>query len=224
MKLRPGILNLLSLEGKTACVTGAGSGIGFASACRLAAAGACVALLDIDARKGQAAASKIRKIHPEAKFYRCDVSLDASCEEVVSRILEDFGKIDILVNNAGIIKRQTLVETTEEDWDAVLGLNLKSVFLLSRRIIPVMEKGGGGSIVNIGSGWGLKGGPRAAAYCASKAGIVNLTRAMAIDHGPHNIRVNCVCPGDVLTDLLRKEAAQLNVAFRAFKKEAARRP
>jgi NAD(P)-dependent dehydrogenase (short-subunit alcohol dehydrogenase family) len=96
--------------------------------------------------------------------------------------------------------------------------------MLSREVVPHMSRGGGGSIINIGSGWALKGGPRAASYCAAKGGTVNLTRAMAIDHGKDNIRVNCVCPGDVDTPMLRSECAQLGEDAQAFMKEAANRP
>jgi NAD(P)-dependent dehydrogenase (short-subunit alcohol dehydrogenase family) len=106
----------------------------------------------------------------------------------------------------------------------VLNVNLKSVFLLSQNIIPFMKKSGGGSIINTGSGWGLKGGPKAAAYCAAKGGVVNLTRAMAIDFGKDNIRVNCICPGDVETPLLYGEAVQLGREISEFMKEAADRP
>jgi NAD(P)-dependent dehydrogenase (short-subunit alcohol dehydrogenase family) len=106
----------------------------------------------------------------------------------------------------------------------VLDVTLKSVYLLSREAVPHMIRGGGGSIVNIGSGWSLKAGPRAAAYCAAKAGVLNLTRAMAIDHGKQNIRVNCVCPGDVDTPMLRSECEQLGENAKIFMSEAANRP
>jgi NAD(P)-dependent dehydrogenase (short-subunit alcohol dehydrogenase family) len=101
---------------------------------------------------------------------------------------------------------------------------LKGTFLLARRVIPVMADAGGGSIINMGSGWALKGGPDAVSYCAAKGGILNMTRAMAIDHGPQGIRVNCVCPGDVDTPLLRSECAQLGLNEATFMVEAARRP
>ncbi len=111
-------------------------------------------------------------------------------------VYEKFRRIDILFNNAGVTFRKTVVELEEREWDLVIDVGLKGTYLLSKYVIPIMEKGGGGSIVNTGSGWGgLKGGDKAAAYCAVKGGIVNLTRAMAIDHGPQNIRVNSVNPG-----------------------------
>ena len=218
------ILRQISLKEKIAIVTGAVSGIGFGIAKRLAEAGANVALLDINDEKGREAEEEIRKIGVKAKFYRCDVTSSFQCKETVEKVFRDFGRIDILVNNAGVIVRKEVVETSEKEWDFVLGVNLKGVYLVSRYVIPYMAKTGGGSIINIGSGWGLKGGPKAAAYCASKGGVVNLTRAMAIDHGRQGIRVNCVCPGDVDTPLLRSEAAQLGVNLDEFLKEAADRP
>jgi len=118
------------------------------------------------------------------------------------------GGIDILFNNAGVTVRKTVKDLTEREWDFVLDVGLKGTFLFSKHVIPVMEKRGGGSIINAGSGWGLKGGDMAAAYCAVKGGIVNLTRAMAIDHGKSNIRVNSINPGDTDTDMLRDEGRQ----------------
>jgi len=134
------------------------------------------------------------------------------------------GKIDILCNNAGVVIRKSVVDLREEEWDAALDVTLKGVYRLSREVIPHMIRNGGGTIINTGSGWSLKGGPQAASYCAAKGGVLNLTRAMAIDHGPHNIRINCICPGDIDTPMLHSECAQLGQEPSAFLKEAARRP
>ncbi len=112
----------------------------------------------------------------------------------------------------------------EKEWNAVLDVTLSGVYRLSREVIPHMIRNGGGNIVNTGSGWSLKGGPKAAAYCAAKAGVLNLTRAMAIDHGADNIRVNCVCPGDIDTPMLASERRQLGQAPEQFMREAAERP
>jgi len=224
MNVRPEILEKISLEGKTAVVSGAASGIGLAVAHKLAGAGAGVALLDTDRKGGERARKDIEAAGARAEFYPCDVSRAAECRSTVARVVRDFRGLDVLVNCAGIIRRKTVVDMEEEEWDRVLEVNLKSVYLLCREAIPVMARRGGGSIVNIGSGWGLKGGEKAAAYCAAKAGVVNLTRAMAIDHGNRNIRVNCVCPGDVDTPLLRGEAAELGREVREFLREAADRP
>jgi len=224
VNMNPKASEILSLEGKVAIITGAASGIGLASAKLLAKAGAGVALLDVDATKGKKAKQEIEKIGRKAKFYRCDVTSNSDCKKTTEDVYQKFGKIDILVNNAGVTRRKDVVELNEEEWDLVLNVNLKAIYLLSRHVIPHMIEDGGGSIINIGSGWGLKGGPQAAAYCAAKGGVVNLTRAMAIDHGKQNIRVNCVCPGDVDTPLLHEEAAQLGEDETEFLKKAADRP
>src|SRR4029077_18816704 len=129
-----------------------------------------------------------------------------------------------LFNNAGIIRRASVVELSEANWDRVMAVNAKSMFLMSRLVVPVMAKAGGGSIINMASGWGLSGGPRAAVYCASKGAVVLLTKAMAVDHGPQNIRVNCICPGDTDTGMLRHEARQLGETEKRFLADAARRP
>ncbi len=216
--------HLLSLEGKVAIVTGAASGIGRGISSRLAEIGAFVALLDIDDVRGRESAAEIKAHGGAATFLNCDVRSAAECRRAVVSVIEKSGKIDILCNCAGIAIRKDIVELTEDEWDLALDVTLKGIYLLSREVVPHMIRSGGGSIVNIGSGWSLKGGPRAAAYCAAKGGVVNLTRAMAIDHGRHNIRVNCVCPGDVETPMLRSECAQLGEDLTAFMREAANRP
>jgi len=241
---------LLSLEGKIALVTGAGSGIGRGICLQLAEMGACVAALDINESKARETVSQIEAAnsakttaHLTAKSakgarrsqrgaasgagaiaLRCDVRLAADCRGAMAAIIKTWGRIDILCNCAGIAIRKDVVDLAEDEWDRVVDVTLKGIYLLSHEAIPHMIRGGGGSVINIGSGWGLKGGPRAAAYCAAKGGTVNLTRAMALDHGRNNIRVNCVCPGDVDTPMLRSECAQLEQNERAFMKEAADRP
>jgi NAD(P)-dependent dehydrogenase (short-subunit alcohol dehydrogenase family) len=130
----------------------------------------------------------------------------------------------MLVNGAGVIRRATVMEISEDDWDWVMAVNVKSVYLLSRYVIPIMAAGGRGAIVNVSSGWGLVGGPQAVAYCAAKGAVVQMTRAMAIDHGKEGIRVNCVCPGDTDTPMLRSEAQQLGQEEGVFLQEAAERP
>jgi NAD(P)-dependent dehydrogenase (short-subunit alcohol dehydrogenase family) len=209
--------NLLSLNKKVAIITGGASGIGLSTAKLLADMGATVALVDINEKRGKIVAEDINKLGGKAKFFSCDVTKDDECKKTV--------KIDILFNNAGVIVRKNIIDLHENEWDLVINVSLKAIFLLSRYVIPIMiEQGNGGSIVNTGSGWGLKGGPNAVAYCAAKGGVVNMTRAMAIDHGKHSIRVNCVCPGDTDTDLLRNEAVQLGQNEDEFMKEAADRP
>ncbi len=224
MNIESKATELFSLDGKVAVITGAASGIGLATAKRLAEMGANVALVDINETKGEKAAEEIKSLGQKAVFFRCDVTSDSDCKKTTEEVYQVFGRIDILFNNAGVTKRKTIVELGEEEWDLVLNVNLKSIYLFSRHVIPFMVKDGGGSIINTGSGWGLKGGPNAAAYCAAKGGTVNLTRAMAIDHGRQGIRVNCVCPGDTDTELLHDEAAQLGVDDAEFMKAAADRP
>jgi NAD(P)-dependent dehydrogenase (short-subunit alcohol dehydrogenase family) len=215
---------LLSLQGKVAMVTGAASGIGRGIATRLAGMGAAVCVLDKNVEGGKETVAFIAQAGGEASFMACDVTFRADCREAVKQVIEAHGRIDILCNNAGITVRKDILELEENEWDAVLDVTLKSVYLLSREVIPHMIRQGGGSIINTGSGWSLKGGPKAAAYCAAKAGVLNLTRAMAIDYGKHNVRVNCVCPGDVDTLMLASECRQLGEAPEQFMKEAASRP
>ena len=218
------LIDLVSLEGRVALITGGASGIGLGVATRLAEAGAKVALLDIDDSRGLDAARELKESGLDVSYYHCDVTSDADCSLVAERISSDFGRIDVLFNNAGVAIRKNVLELEEEEWDLALDILLKGIYLLSRRVIPHMIDGGGGSIINNGSGWSFRGGPDAVSYCAAKGGVLNLTRAMAIDHGRHNIRVNCVCPGDVDTPLLRSECRQLGQDEDEFFREAADRP
>jgi NAD(P)-dependent dehydrogenase (short-subunit alcohol dehydrogenase family) len=209
------------LAGKVALITGGASGIGRATALLFAREGASVALADMNQEAGQRVVQEIGGL---VLFEHADLTKAADCQLVVDHTLREFGKIDILCNCAGIIRRASVVELSEEDWDRVMAVNVKSVFLLSRLVIPTMLKAGRGSIINIASGWGLAGGPRAAAYCASKGAVVLMTKAMAVDHGRQKIRVNCICPGDTDTDMLRNEARQLGESEDQFLTESARRP
>ncbi len=215
---------LLSLKGKVAMVTGAASGIGRGIALRLAEMGAFVAVLDIDEHKGCTTVAEVETAGGQSIFLKCDVRRGDDCRHAVDSVQKHAGKIDILCNCAGIAIRKDVVDLTEAEWDLALDVTLKGIYVLSHEVIPHMIRGGGGTIINIGSGWSLKGGPRAAAYCAAKGGTLNLTRAMAIDHGKHKIRVNCVCPGDIDTPMLASECAQLGEDRAAFMREAANRP
>jgi NAD(P)-dependent dehydrogenase (short-subunit alcohol dehydrogenase family) len=212
------------LDGKIALITGAASGIGRATALLFAREGAAVVLTDINESEGQIVAAAITQQGGRAICEAGDVTLAEDCQRVVQRAAREFGGVDILFNNAGIILRASVVELDETDWDRVMAVNVKSIFLMSREVIPVMAAAGGGSIINTASGWGLAAGPRAAVYCASKGAVVLLTKAMAIDHGVQKIRVNCICPGDTDTAMLRKEAQQLGEPNDKFLAEAAKRP
>jgi NAD(P)-dependent dehydrogenase (short-subunit alcohol dehydrogenase family) len=217
-------LALLCLEGKAAVVTGGASGIGLGTAKLLAEMGACVAIVDINEASGKKAVEEIVQLGGDARFFPGDVRSDADCARVVAGTIKAFGKIDILFNNAGIIIRKNAADLTIDEWDRALDITLKGVYLMSHHVIPHMIENGGGSIINTGSGWSLKGGPKAVSYCAAKGGVLNLTRAMAIDHGKDNIRVNCVCPGDIDTPLLHSECIQLGEDIGTFMEEAADRP
>lgn len=212
------------LAGRVTIVTGGASGIGRATAELFAREGALVVLADVDRVLGEAVAWEIAAHGGRAIFERADVTKAADTQRLVARARQEFGALHVLVNSAGVMRRATVIELEEADWDRVLAVNVKSIFLLSKHAIPVMAASGGGSIINVASGWGLAGGPRAAAYCASKGAVVLLTKAMAIDHGPEKIRVNCVCPGDTDTPMLRSEAMQLQEPEAEFFTAAARRP
>ena len=212
------------LEGKRALITGGSSGIGSATARLFASEGALVAIADIDIGNGESLASTIAGEGGSAIFMQCDVSDSSQCRQAVENTVSEFGGLDILFNNAGIIQRATILDTDEEEWERVMAVNVKSIFLMSRYAIPVMLDSGGGVIVNSASGWGLVGGRSAASYCASKGAVVQLTRAMALDHGEQGIRVNCICPGDTDTPMLRKEAEQLDQQVSEFLVEADDRP
>jgi NAD(P)-dependent dehydrogenase (short-subunit alcohol dehydrogenase family) len=214
----------MQLRRKVAIITGGSSGIGRATALLFAEQGAAIGLADVNVGAGQRVASEINDRGGRAFFEPVDVTRAEDCQRLVERTIRDFGRIDILCNNAGIIRRSTVVELLENDWDRVMAVNVKSVYLVSREVIPHMQKAGGGSIVNTASGWGLVGGAKAAVYCASKGAVVLLTKAMAIDHGPENIRVNCICPGDTDTAMLREEAQLLGEENNRFLAQSAKRP
>jgi len=213
----------MQLAGKVAIVTGGASGIGRAAALLLAHEGAAVAIADVNREAGERVGEEIAAAGGRAFFEAADVTRASDCRRLVDRTLREFGRIDILFNNAGIIRRASVTELSEDDWDRVMAVNVKSIYLLSREVIPHMERQGAGVIVNTASGWGLAGGERAAVYCASKGAVVLLTKAMAIDHGP-KIRVNCICPGDTDTGMLRAEAEQLGESAENFLAGSSKRP
>ncbi|KRC47091.1 short-chain dehydrogenase [Leifsonia sp. Root227] len=214
----------MRLADKSAIVTGGAGGIGRATSLAFAAEGARVAVVDVAPGAAEKVAEEIRAAGGTAIALTADVSNEADIERVVADTVSEFGGVDVVFNNAGIIRRTTAVETTADEWDRVFGVNVKGIFLMCKHVVPVMAANGGGSIVNTGSGWGLKGGAQAISYCASKGAVVNMTRALAIDHGPQGIRVNSVNPGDVNTGMLRDEARQLGQEAGSFLAEAADRP
>ncbi len=214
----------MQLAGKVALITGGASGIGRATARLFAREGAAVVLADVNASAGQCVADEIVQSGGRAFFEPVDVAQAADCKRLIERTIREFDRIDILFNNAGIIRRATVLDLSEDDWDRVMAVNVKSIYLLSREVIPHIQKAGGGTIINTASGWGLAGGAKAAVYCASKGAVVLLTKAMAIDHGSQRIRVNCICPGDTDTNMLREEAQQLGEDQGRILAASAKRP
>lgn len=196
--------------GKVAIVTGAASGIGRATALAFAQKGASVALADIDRAQGEDALREAIARGGRAIFVEADVSIEADTRKLVDQTAAAFGGIDILHNNAGIVSYATVPEMSAEEWDRVLAVNLKSVFLCSKYAIPEMVKRGGGVIVNSASAQGFASQPQIAAYAASKAGIIGMTRTMAIDHARDGIRVICVCPGPIDTPMVRRAASRFS--------------
>lgn len=214
----------MQLENKRAIVTGGAGGIGRATALAFGAEGARVAVVDLNGEGAIAVADEINAIGGAAIAFTADVSMEADVRRVVDETVAAFGGIDVLFNNAGIVRRATAIDTTVEEWDRVFAVNVRSIFLMCKFAVPVMAEGGGGSIVNTGSGWGLTGGANALSYCASKGAVVNMTKALAIDHGSQGVRVNSVNPGDTNTGMLRDEARQLSADEAAFLAESADRP
>ena len=201
------------LENKIALVTGAARGIGQAIALQLAADGADLALCDVKAEWLADTLSKVNALGRRAEGYAMDVANAAAVGEAVAKVLADFGRIDVLVNNAGITRDTLLIRMTEEDWDAVLDINLKGAFLTTKAVVKSMMKQRSGAIVNIASVVGIMGNPGQANYTASKAGLIALTKTTAKEMGSRNVRVNAVAPGFIRTAMTDKLAAPVKDAM-----------
>lgn len=204
----------MRLDGKVAVITGAGSGVGAQAAALFAREGARVVAAGRTLEKVQQVAAAVETAGGECLSVRCDVSRADDVDALMDATCERFGGLDILVNNAGIgysaepaISMRDILETPEDDWAQVLQVNLTSAFLTSRRAIPLMVQRGDGAIVNVASTGGLRGMFDAHAYSAAKAGLVNLTRSMAIRYGAQGIRVNCVAPGGIDTPMIAERLA-----------------
>lgn len=191
--------------GRVAVITGAAQGIGAACARRLAADGAQVALWDVADDAGRALAAELADAGARAAYVHCDVSRKAEVDAALAATLADFGRVDLLVSNAGIFRAADFLDVSEADWDAVIGVNLKGAFLVGQAVARQMvAQGGGGAIVQMSSVNGVMAIPTIASYNASKGGINQLTRAMALALADHRIRVNAVAPGTIATELARQ--------------------
>lgn len=209
---------------KVAVVTGAGGGIGRACAEAFAAEGAAVAAVDVRQDLLDEVVSAIARAGGTAIPVRADVSQVADARRIADEAVSAFGAIDAVVNNAAIELYGTVVEMPEDEWDRVIAVNLRGVYLVSRFCIPHIARRGGGAVVNIASVQAFACLPRSAAYVASKGAVVALTRAMALDHAAEHIRVNCVCPGSIETPLLKQAASQESNPDAAFAEWARKHP
>lgn len=201
----------MNLKNKKVIVTGAARGIGYAIAQEFLKAGAQVALCSTTQEGAQKAKETLLKEFPQSKIYaqKADVSKEAEVQNFVENVTREFGTVDILVNNAGITRDTLAIRMSEQDWDAVLNVNLKGTFLMSKAVFKIMMKAKSGSIVNMSSVVGQSGNAAQANYSASKAGIIGLTKALAKEFAPRNVRVNAVAPGFVQTDMTDKLPEQI---------------
>lgn len=199
-----------------AVVTGASSGIGAATAIAFAEAGWDV----MAAGRDEGRLEEVADVSDNIATWTGELAESEDCDELVADTIDEFGNIDCLVNCAGVIVRANVADTSDDDWRLTMGINLDAVFYLSRAALPHLLKTTG-SIVNVASDWGLKGGERAAAYCASKGAVVQLTKAMAIDHARDGLRINAVCPGDIDTPMLVSEAQDEGVDLEEHLAQAA---
>ena len=209
----------MKLKNKVAIVTGSKRGIGKSIALELAKEGAKVVVSDIDLKECQSVCDEIKKIGSDAIAVKCDVSQKKDVDAMIKKSIQKFKKIDILVNNAGVFLTKPFIQMTEKDWDFVLDINLKGLFLCTNAVAKQMIKQKNGKIISIASIAGKVGFVNSSAYCASKAGIINLTRELAMELSPHNINVNAVAPGviatkmteDMLKDKNTKEVLLANI-------------
>jgi len=194
----------MKLEGKVAIVTGAASGIGRASAVAFAREGAKVVAADCDEAGGKSTVTEILSAGADAYFAHVDVARENDIREMVDATVARWSTIDILFNNAGVVLVKSIEQTTEDEWDRVMSINVKAAFLATKHVAPVMRRNGGGAILNTGSIASITGQVGTAAYSASKGAIALLTKSLALDLGRDRIRVNCICPGITDTPMLRE--------------------
>lgn len=197
----------MDFKGKVVLITGAASGIGAACVQEFAHRNAAVAMVDQKASADEKAIAELRKKGATVEYFKADVSSREQVERLIPEVVSRLGGIHVLLNNAGIVRYGSATTTTEEEWDEVLNVNLKSAFLMSKYVIPEMLKAGGGAIVNTASVQSLAAQRNSLAYVASKHGMLGLTRSIALDYGKQNIRVNCVMPGAIDTPMMRYAAS-----------------
>jgi NAD(P)-dependent dehydrogenase (short-subunit alcohol dehydrogenase family) len=214
----------MRLRDKVAVITGGTSGIGEATALLFGREGAKVVITGRNEERGREVVNKIASQGGQAKFVQTDVRLSEDCKRAIDETIHTYGRLNILFNNAGVFYAHNALDCSEEEWDLQMDVNLKGTFLMSKYALPGMIAQGGGVIINNSSGWGLVGGDKAVAYCASKGGVVLLTKAMAIDHGREGIRVNCICPGDVETPMLPEDARFRGLKWDEYIAGCANRP
>ena len=202
-------------EGRVVLITGGSSGIGFATAKAFLDEGAAVAATGRNAARLNRAVQTLRA-HGQVLGIRGDVSKATDAKRFVTRTARTLGPIDVLVNNAGIYLQKSTEKMTERDWDSVLDINLKGTFLCTKYALPAMIRRGRGNIVNVASDSGLVASPLSSAYCASKGGMILFTRALAVEHAKHGIRVNAICPGEVRTPMLDRDARASGLGFREY--------
>jgi NAD(P)-dependent dehydrogenase (short-subunit alcohol dehydrogenase family) len=195
---------LPSLEGKAGIVTGSAAGLGRDVLLTLTAAGAQVVGIDVDEERGQATVEEARAAGGQALFLRGDIRVEQDIVRAIERCLTEFGHFNIIDNNAAVAIEKHLHETTAEDFDTVVGVNLRGTFFACKQAVIAMRRGGGGSIVNTGSIVSVTGDPILPVYASTKHAILGLTRVIAVDYATDGIRCNCVCPGDILTPMLRR--------------------
>lgn len=199
----------MRLKGKACLITGGARGIGATTAWLFAREGASVAVLDVKDDLGNAVAAEISHSGAKAAFFPCDVTRLEEVEATIRKVVQHFGGIDVLFNNAGTAIEGSVEKLSEEAWDRTFAINVKSMFLCSKFVVPVMRGRGGGSIINMASESGLIGFPMHPAYCASKGAVINLTRSMALAYAGDRIRVNSLCPGTIPTPLYHEFNATL---------------
>ena len=214
----------MKLDRRVAVVTGAAAGIGESSARAFAREGARLVLVDLEADRLAKLAGELEQSSTVVVEVSGDVSQASVCQSVVDRAMGQFGRLDILFNNAGIVLGGSLLDCTEEEWQRTMDVNLKSMFLMSRAVIPQMQRQGSGAIINMGSIAGPAGVANRGAYSVSKAGVVGLTKSLAIDFVQDGIRVNCICPGTVDTPSLRQRIASAPDPQEARRAFVARQP